>query len=176
MKFFVYLISFILTLALMGLFVLKGPEGQPWLTVDDLLPKTLMIDKEIESIADKFLVTYENFTVEGNSQIEQGSDIKVYRWKDSSGNWSYSDKPKASADSEEVFLNPNDVVVLPAFDVSSSDFPNSNSLKKGDKPSSSPLTTSPSKVLDLYKDANNVQKLMDERQQNISKTIKDSTG
>jgi len=175
MKFFVYLTSLILTLALMGLFVLKKPNGQAWLVVDDLFPKTLMIDQEIKSIADKLLVTYENFIVEENNQIEQGSDIKIYRWKDNSGNWSYSDKPKASVESEEVYLDPNDVVVLPAFKVSTNNSPNAKPLKIDIMSSQNPLTTSPNNMLNLFKDANNVQKLIDDREENISKAIKDRT-
>ena len=175
MKFFIYLISFILALSLIGLFVLKKPNGQAWLTVDDFLPNTLILDREIESIATTFKATYENLMASGGNQIDQESEVKVYRWKDSNGNWSYSDKPRAFADSEEIFLDPNDVVVLPAFNASLVDSPKVKpSTKNGDlSPNSSP--TSPSKVLDLYKDANNVQKLMDERQQNISKAIKDGT-
>jgi len=176
MKLFVYLISFILILALTGLFVLKKPNGQAWFTVDDLLPNASVIDEEIKSIAGKLLVVYENFTTEENSQVGQGSEVKIYRWKDSNGNWSYSDKSRTSDDSEEVFLDPNDVVVvLPPFKAASNDLPSLKSFKKDDKLSPSPLTTSPSRILDLYKDANNVQKLMDERQQNISNAIKDST-
>lgn len=74
-----------------------------------------------------------------------------------------------------MFLDPNDVVVLPPFKAASNDLPSLKSLIKDDKLSPSPLTTSPNRILDLYKDANNVQKLMDERQQNISNAIKDST-
>lgn len=175
MKFFVYLISFILILALMGLFVIKRPGGQAWLTFDDVIPKKLMIDKEIEFIADKFLASFENFTTKEDSQVEQGSEVKIYRWKDTNGNWSYSDKPRSSADSEEVFLDPNDVVVLPAFKASSSDLSTSKSSIQDNKLPPSHSNTTPSKILDLYKDANNVQKLMDERQQNISNEIENST-
>ncbi len=176
MKFFVYLISFILILALMGLFVLKKPTGQAWLTIDDVLPKTLMIDKEIKSITDKLSIAYENITTNKDSLTEQSNEVKIYRWKDSNGNWVYSDKLKNSVESEEVLLDPNDVIVLPAFEVSTNNSPNSYSPQKGNKASPSSLTAPPSKVLNLYKDANNVQKLMDERQHNISKAIKDSTG
>ena len=180
MKLFVYLISFVLTLALIGLFVIKKPDGQAWLTIDDLLPEPLLLEQEIESIADKLEVTYENISSSLNSHTEKEAEVKVYRWKDNNGNWSYSDKPRASAESEEIFIDPNDVVVLPAFKASSNDSSMLNSSKvnssrKDEKTSPLPLTTPPTKVLDLYKDANNVQKLMNERQQNISKAIKDKT-
>jgi hypothetical protein len=176
MKFFIYFISIIFTLSLVGLFVLKKPNGQAWLTVDDFLPNRFQFDKKIEYISDKLKVTYESFTVSEGNKVGQGSGLKVYRWKDSNGNWSYSDKPKESADSEEVFLDPNDVVVLPEFKASINNLSNSSPPIKTEKTSPSPLTISPSKVLDLHNDAKNVQKLMDDREQSLSKAIKDSTG
>jgi len=51
----------------------------------------------------------------------------------------------------------------------------SNSKKKYDNSEQKTLSTSPSKVLELYQDANNVQKLMDARQDKISKAIKEKT-
>lgn len=176
MKFFIYLISIILILSLMGLFILKKPNGQAWIVIGDFLPNTFIFDKEIESIADKFKVTYESFTASESNQVGQGSEVKVYRWKDSKGNWSYSDKPRESADSEEVFFDPKDIVVLPEFKATLNDFSKPAPPIKKEKTLPSSLTTSPSKVLDLYKDANNVQKLMDGREQSISEAIKDSTG
>mgnify|MGYP006086228823 CR=1 FL=1 len=156
-------------LALMGLFVFKQPNGQSWLTVDDFLPNTLAMDKHIKSAKNKLSMIYDNFNVKNDSQV------KIYRWKDSNGNWSYSDEPIASIESEEVVFDPKDIVVLPALDVATNDLSNSTLIEKHDNVSPNPLTTTPSKVLELYKNANNVQKLMDERQQKISKAIKDNT-
>jgi len=167
MKFFVYLISFILILALMGLFVLKKPNGQTWISVNDLLPNTSMIDGKIKSFTGKILLAYESFRSAENNKIELGNEVKIYRWKDSNGNWSYSDKPNASVESKQVFLDPKDIVVLPAFEVPTND----DLLQKNNKALPSSLPTSPSKILDVYKDANNVQKLMDDREQNINKAI-----
>ena len=155
-------------LALMGLFVFKQPNGQSWLTVDDFFPNTLVMEKYIKSIKNKISMLYENFNVKNDGQV------KIYRWKDSNGNWRYSDKPIA-IESEEVVFDPKDIVVLPALDVATNDLSKPALIEKQDNVSKNPLTTTPSKVLELYKNANNVQKLMDERQQNISKAIKDNT-
>lgn len=168
MKFFVYLLSVIVIIALMGLFVLKKPDGQAWLSLDVLSINTLAIEKKVKSLTNKLLVSYENNAKEDDSQV------KIYRWKDSKGNWSYSDNPQSAKQSEEVFLDPKAIIVLPALELSTNDSP--NSIKKYDKISPSTESTAPNKVLSIYKDANNVQEIMNERQQTISKAIKDSGG
>lgn len=171
MKYFLYLMSGILIIALMGLFFLKKPDGKTWLTVNELVPNASVIERKVKYIKNKLLIAYQDITSEG----DQNDKVTIYRWKDSQGNWSYSDAPQGTSESEEVLLNPNDIVVLPALKTSNNTA-NSATLKTNEKPSAKSVTTSPSNVLNLYKDANNVQKLMDERQKNISKAIKASQG
>ena len=168
MKLFLYLISVIVIIALMGLFVIKKPDGQAWLSLDDLSFNTHEIENTVKSLTSKLSVVHDNYTKEDDSQL------KIYRWKDSKGNWSYSDNPESEMQSEEVFLDPKAIIVLPSLELSTNDLP--NSIKKHDTVSSSTESNAPSKVLSIYKGANNVQKIMDERQQTISKAIKDSGG
>lgn len=170
MKFFVYLISIISIIALAGLFIFKQPNGQAWLSVDGFLPNAQVIDKKINSATSKFQQVFEKFAP------EKENNVKVYRWKDSNGHWSYSDKPQAPFESEEILFDPKDIIVLPAFDAATIDSSKPNSKEKHDDVSPNSVITTPSKVLDLYKDANNVQKLMDARQQKVSRAIKDSIG
>lgn len=142
MKFFVYLLSIIVIIALLGLFVLKKPDRQPWLIVDDLSIDTQEIEKKVVYYSNKFLAFYENFIKEGDSQV------KIYRWKDSNGNWSYSDDPNSATHSEEVFLDPKAIVILPTLDYTKNNLP--SSIENKVKVSQSPLTTPSSKVLSLY--------------------------
>jgi len=170
MKFFVYLISIISIIALAGLFVFKQPNGQPWLSLDVFFPNAQVINEKINLATNKLQQVFEKYAP------EKENNVKVYRWKDSNGHWSYSDKPQAPFESEEILFDPKDIIVLPAFDAPTIDSSNSNSKEKHNDVSPNSVITTPSKVLDLYKNANNVQKLTDARQQKISKAIKDSTG
>ncbi len=170
MKFFVYLTSIISIIALTGLFVFKQPNGQPWLSLDGFLPNGQVMDEKINSVTSKLKQVFEKYA------LEKENNVKVYRWKDSNGHWSYSDKPQAPFESEEILFNPKDIIVLPAFDAPTIDSSKLNSKEKHDNVSPNSVITTPSKVLDLYKDANNVQKLMNARQQKVSKAIEDSTG
>jgi hypothetical protein len=170
MKSVVYLTSIISIIALAGLFIFKQPNGQAWLSVDGFLPNAQIIDEKINSATSKLQQIFVK------DAPEKENNVKVYRWKDSNGHWSYSDKPQASFESEEMLFDPKDIIVLPAFDVSTIDSSKSNSKEKHNDTSPISISTTPNKVLDLYKDANNVQKLMDARQQKVSQAIKDNTG
>lgn len=170
MKFFVYLASILLIIALAGLFVLKKPNGQTWLSAESFLPTTQLIKEKVNTAKSHLQSMLKTDT------LESEASTPIYRWKDSNGDWNYSDKPSSTIPSEEVFLDSKDVIVLPAFDVSSVKSNTVNSKNKADNSPSNTLVPTPSKVLDLYKDANNVQKLMDTREQEISKAIKENTG
>lgn len=170
MKTFIYIISLVLALAVLGLFVIKQPNGEPWLSLDAFLPDTLKIADKVNLVTDKFNNVYKNIT------SQESDDIKVYRWKDADGNWSYSDNPNEMSNSQELTLNPDDVMVMPSFDASTINPPESKTNKSKVKASPSNEANSPSKVLDVFKEANNVQKIMDDRQNKLSKAIKDSGG
>lgn len=170
MKTFIYIISLVLALAVLGLFVIKQPNGEPWLSIDAFSPGTIDIKEKVNLVTGKLNNVYKNIT------SQESDDIKVYRWKDADGNWSYSDKPNEMSNSQELILNPDDVMVLPSFDASTINQPESKTDKSKVKASPSNESNSPSKVLDVFKEANNVQKIMDDRQQTLSKAIEESSG
>ncbi|MCI2283587.1 hypothetical protein L3081_09530 [Colwellia sp. MSW7] len=80
------------------------------------------------------------------------------------------------SNSQELTLNPDDVMVLPALDVSTINPPESKKDKSKVKVLPSNEFSAPNNVLDVFKEANNVQKLMDDRQNKLSKAIEDSGG
>jgi hypothetical protein len=64
--------------------------------------------------------------------------------------------------------------VLTAFNQPTVDTLNSNPKEKFDSSAPNTSFNTTSKVLELYKEAKNVQKLMDARQNNVSEAIKES--
>ena len=167
MKFFIYLITIIVIIALAGLFVFKQPNGQAWLSIEDFLLNTQAINEKVN------LVTNQLHEVFKSNIPEKNTTVKVYRWKDSNGNWSYSDKSKAPNESTELLFDQNNIVVLPAFDTTTTN--SSNPIKNHGNTASKDLITKPNKVVELYKDVNNVQGLMDTRQDTIAEAIKKNT-
>jgi hypothetical protein len=168
MKLFVYLLPIILIIAVAGLFFLKQPNGQAWLSVDDFVSNTQIISEKINLATNKLNAVFEK------PISKNDGTIKVYRWKDSNGHWSYSDKPKASIESEEILFDQKNSVVLPVFSLPTVDTLNSNPKEKFDSSAPNTSLNTTSKVLELYKEAKNVQKLMDARQKNVSEAIKES--
>ena len=170
MKFFIYVITCLLIIAFLGLFIVKKPNGETWLTINDLLPDKIIIADKIEPISEQLSAVYQRITASTNHQSD---DVKIYRWQDKNGHWGYSDQPNSSTENEEVRFYPDDVIVLPAL--SSSENNLSGSKKTEHTIQETSLTPSTNKVLELYKDANNVQNLINERQQNLSEAIKNNT-
>ena len=176
MKNFIYLLSCILILAIAGLFVLKNPSGKAWLTTNDLLPNTVLVEQKVKSITEQVLAAYDNLSITENSQK---SELKIYRWKDSSGNWHYSDTPQLSGNSEEVQFDANDITVLPAFEAAENKTINTNVNNSVNNSVNTRANTAapntPNKIVNLYQDAKSVQKLMDNRAENIAKTVENNT-
>jgi len=175
MKPFFYLLSALLILALAGLFVLKQPNGQPWLSVADFASNTQPIYDKLKSMWREVLTHVDDIVDEGDSLLNEQEKTKVYRWKDSQGNWSYSDEPISSDSLEEVSLNPDDITVMPAF-VSPKTESKALTTGKNQAPAASLLPVSPQNALDLYEDANNVQQLMDNRAKTLQKALEKNGG
>ncbi len=158
---------FLLVLGFAGLFVLKKPDGTPWLSLDGLIP-----DLSIGSIKD----TIDDAMPE---QVLGGNDsVPVYRWKDAEGNWQFSDAPPANTTTaaEQVMVS-TDVNrdLAPVFTPSPVEVATPKKSGKAilikDR-SLSPTTISPDKISTLVDDAKNVQNLVDDRQKQLEDALK----
>ena len=177
MKLFVSIFSVVMLIACLGLFVLKKPNGQAWLTLDDLsFNNTYIIENKFNHFYHKLSGIYENYIKEDNSQL------KIYRWQDDNGIWIYSDNPELSVANEAMLVEPKATIVLPAIttqvDNSKTTAIESFSPKGTDKKknASEPNVHLSKKLINVYTGANNVQQLMNDRQHNITKAIKESGG
>ena len=94
MKLFVKFMSLALIAAVGGLFFIKGPDGQPLLTLGDLKPDTPRLS------------------------AEPSEPTTVYKWKDENGGWQFSSEPvdgvDAAAQIEKMELT-GDINTVPAF-------------------------------------------------------------
>ena len=133
----------VLLAALVGLFFLNGPNGEPLLTLDDLKP-TL---PEVES-----------------SPVP----TKVYKWQDENGVWQFSNQPVDEGQGEVIELD-GKINIMPAVDTSilgtSPKVSNSPSLGMSIPPG---LTTvSGDKVQEMMDTVNNLQETVDNRKSEI---------
>lgn len=163
MKLYVKFLLFILVLGVAGLFFIKKPDGQPWLSLDDFMPDVPSLMAQASNMLDGA----ERKLDKATSSDPNAGKTKVYKWRDSSGNWHLSDKPISAAGGRDkvMHVDPDTNLVggvresAPEVEQSRSDgVINAVPL---------PMTVSPDKVGKLIDDAKAVQDLMDDRSQQL---------
>lgn len=171
--------SAVLILGCAGLFVLKKPDGTPILSVNEFIfdINALMIGaRELigdaksatSSISSNLTNNTENSTKENTEQTKS----EIYRWKDSNGQWQFSDTPPANQTAETMNVSGNlnkDLVATyePVQEDSIGEDSTNNDPTSTE--SLAPTTVSPSGVSKLMEDANNIQKRIDERTDQLKK-------
>ena len=149
--------SFLLVLGIAGLFFIKKPDGSPWLSLEQFKPDISV--SAVKGVIDDV----------GPSQLAEnkGDTVQVYRWKDTEGNWQYSDTPPSNINAEQVLVNTNlNRDLVPEFNASPKVEKTSGGgkaflIRNGGTPS--PTTVSPNNVGQLVEDAKNVQNLVNDR-------------
>ncbi|MDP2561231.1 DUF4124 domain-containing protein [Psychrobium sp. 1_MG-2023] len=163
----VYFIVMISLLAASGLFIIKQPNGEPWLSWSDFTPdkETLANNRlfnKAEQLTDTALTHVESLVA-----APKGKTQHVYRWQDGQGQWHYSDKPHSN--SELVTYDSDAITRLPKLEppMSQQHVEKPHDLVNENRA----FITSPSQALH---DAKQVQQLMDRRQLQLEQKIKQS--
>ncbi|MFT6387778.1 MAG: hypothetical protein ACJAUP_001150 [Cellvibrionaceae bacterium] len=158
---------FLLVLGLAGLFVLKKPDGTPWLSVDDLIPDTSLIKRSVsDAMSDQF--------VGGSDGNFLDEKVSVYKWKDADGNWQFSDTPPENVIAQQILVGTNvnrDLAPLPASPLAPREQPENRKTIPIKDGGFSPTTIAPNKVSKLVGDAKGVQKLVDDRQKKLDAAL-----
>lgn len=130
-------------------FILKKPDGTPWLSLADITRQTDQGIKEVQSV------------------LPSKQTTQMFKWQDKEGRWHFSDQPSDQYQSREVTLdaayNQMKHIELPdGFGGQN----NKTEEQQGSQDGSSvPLTTAPlEKVPDMLKEIEKVQDRMEERQ------------
>lgn len=89
------IIIVVVILACIGPFFIKGPDGEPLMTIADLkpdfsLPSVSALSEELDEVSNK--------------------PVKVYKWQDEDGNWHFSNKPIDAAGAETIELEETNIV------------------------------------------------------------------
>lgn len=158
--------AFLLVLGLAGLFVLKDPNGQPFLSWDNFIPEPSSIASSIEQVLPE--------------QVAISKDTAmVYRWQDANGNWQFSDVPPDNVAVEQIIVETHlNSDIAPPAPTSRPVVSNSGSGRAvfiGDSNKPSPgvgTTASPDNIKQLIEDAQNVQGLMDNRTKQLDESLK----
>lgn len=144
------LLLLVLVLAVASPFILKKPDGTPYMDINQFL-------KPVNSVKESVMPT---------------ESKQLYRWKDEKGNWQYTDHPPSNpgAESFTVKHNINEMKTI--------DLPEGYKEKPQEKDqrfdptegsgSSLPLTTAPiEKVPEMLDQIENIQQNLDNRQKQL---------
>ncbi|MDA0790704.1 MAG: hypothetical protein O2780_14750 [Proteobacteria bacterium] len=142
----------IVILACAGPFFIKGPDGQPLMTLDDLKP-------DITSPADLLPDALA-------PDPAPAEPTRVYKWQDENGVWQFSNNPADARGAEEVALDGH-INTMEAFKP-----PPKQSAVKPSAPSSIPgvATVSSSQAAELMNTVTNLQETIDARKADLDAT------
>ncbi len=161
----------LLVIGLAGMFVLKTPDGKPWLSIEQLLPDTSSLSEISKNLS--ALTKGDHSKDSDQTSSTTDNDSGIYRWKDANGQWQYSDKPQhEQAEQVDVSGNLNSDLVAKLKPRESVE--NNENTSTENTPSNSilPASLSPEKVSKLMEDTKNIQQLMDDRQSQLNQQIK----
>jgi hypothetical protein len=171
MKAAAYMMIMIMLIGLGSLFVLKRPDGKPWLSFGNVMDTIEATSSDVFSQSKRTIEQSINEArALGETQGQPKTQPIIYKWRDAQGNWVYSDKPNLSGDSQQHTLDPNKVTIMAAEDTA---ILQELGTKQSDiePQQSAPSSLNPSDVKKLMKDAQNIQKLMDDRTTRIDEAI-----
>jgi len=181
MSLYVKFFLFALVLAMMGPFLLKGDDGRPLVSFNEVFSDGDEFSQGFEKMFD----LVKQFTQFGRSAVDSGADAdlgvasqpqtvegktKVHRWKDAEGVWQFSDANTSGGDSEVVYIDPNtnileynDLDALKKLQAQGKvEAPQARQAKKAAAPSGlSPV----SNAMDTMQQAQGLQNQLDDRYQ-----------
>ncbi|RXF04457.1 DUF4124 domain-containing protein [Pseudoalteromonas sp. PS5] len=170
-----YLMIMVMLVAVACLFVLKRPDGKPWLSVQSITQSVEHNANELKRQGIDAMDQVKSYTNDllGDSKPASSSHTQVYRWQDAKGQWHYSDKPNPHGHSQAYQIDESKITVIAAEDTSilaakAEQEPNNSSSK------AVPTALNPAAVQQLMKDTQDVQKLMDERAKKIDEALKEN--
>ena len=175
MKLYVKFLLFAMVLAMMGPFLLKGDDGRPLVSFNDVFSD----GDEFSQGFEKMFGLLKQFKQFGSSALNQPPEdmapqpsvegkTKVHRWKDAEGVWQYSDANTSGGDSEVVYFDPdtnilqyNDLDELKKFQAQSKRKASTSPVaQKSAAPSGMPPIT---QAMDTMQKAQDVQQQIDDR-------------
>ncbi len=146
----------LLVLALGGLLIIKGPDGEPLLEIGDFLDDA---ENSLQNL------------VPGESPFDSASPsvTRVYKWKDENGVWQFSNKAVDSEGAELLELD-GQINIIRSIDVTT----NSQKVVPGqDVVDTIPgvMTVAPEQAADMIKTVSNLQETVDQRKADMDALV-----
>ncbi|WP_299981468.1 hypothetical protein [uncultured Pseudoteredinibacter sp.] len=164
MRLFLTLIALIIVVALAAPFVLKRPDGLPWMDASELSPE-IEVNGSYENAKLELYRWWHGLRRDLLGDTQSGK-TKAYRWQDSAGNWHLSDSPNPAGAAEELWVDPN-ANLMQSVPVPEPTEEAENTTQADAKAVPLPMTVSPGQAQKLMQDAQQIQELVDKRYQEI---------
>jgi hypothetical protein len=168
---FVKLIVFVMLIAFAGLFFVKDPKGNPFLTVDEFIPSVPSMPSipSLPEAADLLPVSNpESFTKSGLTTI--------YKWRDEDGVWQFSNRAADAGLEVETLQLDGNINIMPSLatalvsqakaETTSVDASAISNLPSG------MTTVAPEKIAEMMETVTNLQDTVDQRHKNLEAAIK----
>ena len=174
MKIFIKLVCVILVLGLAGPFIMRAPNGEPYLDYRNFVPNLSSLKSRWDSVE---LPSLDGDN--GSGEVSDSRDIntwgktRVFRWQDEEGVWQYSDSPPPDTDAEVMWFDPNENIVLGQSVETVEEEAETETENDAQAPGFElplPLTVAPSEVSKLIEDTKQVQELMQQRNEMLEST------
>jgi len=154
----VKLMVIVVILAGVGLFFLKGPDGKPFLTVDDF---AVELPDSPASMLPQQLQPEEPDTV-----------TKIYKWKDEDGVWQFSNSPQDKEGSELIEFSAQTNIIQSYSPPPLTTVPPTKREASGGEVSTSDsipgvMTVSPEQAAEMMKTVKNLQSTVDQRKADL---------
>ena len=166
MKYFTYLAVSVMIIAVILLFYIKKPNGQPWLSTSHIYNESTEIKNEMIALSSSALdsITSAGEKITG-ATFETETHKPIYKWQDEQGQWHFSDVPNKNGKSEVVKLNPADINVVVAEDTAIL----SGSAKSAVKPfpQRAPAIYNSESINKLFEDAEKAKKRIEQRSKEV---------
>lgn len=140
---FIKLMILIVILACVAPFFIKGPTGEPLMTLEDWIPDEM---PEVRSTPEETV---------------------VYKWKDENGVWQFTNEPVEGLDVEQMVL---DGQINTMESLQKPDRMKRATSINADAIPSGLLTVAPDKVSEMMDTVNNLQETIDQRKADMDRT------
>ena len=163
LKLFVRVMLLVLVLALAGPFFIKGPDGQPLLTLDDVKRTT---SRTVASVKNTLRgVRNDAARAAGD---EQAGKVEMQRWQDANGQWHYSNDGPAMDNAETIYVDPDVNLMDPV------NAPRVRAKKPASTPTpAAPGLVTPGRALDIIEDATSAKQDLEKRNEEMKKRLDD---
>ncbi|MFT4775927.1 MAG: hypothetical protein ACI9B7_000292 [Oleispira sp.] len=152
----IFIMCVLVVIAFAGPMLLKKPDGSAF----------------IDSPLDFFST---NSTGSKNNESSNMTRQSFYKWQDDDGTWHYSDQPQAGKNIETVTVNTNTNLIQGLRREKNKELAVIEKKSESKTEGSTmplPMTVPIEKISKILQDANNIQQLMDDRNQQIEQAIR----